>query len=94
MTTFLLDTDPVTSLDQYLSTAVGGRGIRQAREIGRDATIAEVTQAGLRGRGGGGFPTGTKWSGVASQIGQRRFLVCNGAEGEPGTFKDRTFDPP
>ncbi len=83
MTTFLLATEPVTSLDQYLSSDVGGRGIEKAQQLGPGATIDEVTRAGLRGRGGGGFPTGTKWSGVASQTGQRRFLVCNGAEGNP-----------
>ncbi|QXC60532.1 hypothetical protein KSP35_19755 [Aquihabitans sp. G128] len=45
----------------------------------------------MRGRGGGGFPTGKKWSGIASQRDSRRYLVCNGAEGEPGTFKDRAL---
>ncbi len=91
MAAFLLPVEPITSLDQYLSSDVGGRGIERAHDLGPSATIAEVTRAGLRGRGGGGFPTGTKWSGVASQTGQRRFLVCNGAEGEPGTFKDRAL---
>ncbi len=91
MTTFLLPAEPVTSLDAYLSTDVGGRGIERAQQMGAHETIAEVGRAGLRGRGGGGFPTGTKWAGVASQTGQRRFLVCNGAEGEPGTFKDRAL---
>ena len=47
--------------------------------------------SGLRGRGGGGFPTGRKWSGVAAQTGTRRYVVGNGAEGEPGTFKDRAL---
>src|SRR3546814_19863075 len=54
-----------------------------------DATIAEISKAGLRGRGGGGFPTGTKWAGVRSQTSTDRYVVVNGAEGEPGTFKDR-----
>ena len=45
----------------------------------------------MRGRGGGGFPTGQKWAGIAQQEGGRRYLVCNGAEGEPGTFKDRAL---
>lgn len=47
--------------------------------------------SGLRGRGGGGFSTGRKWTGIASQAGTRRYVVCNGAEGEPGTFKDRAL---
>ena len=91
MAAFLLPIEPITSLEQYLSSADGGRGVERAHELGPVATIGEVTRAGLRGRGGGGFPTGTKWSGVASQTGQRRFLVCNRAEGEPGTFKDRAL---
>ena len=45
----------------------------------------------MRGRGGGGFPTGQKWAGIAQQERGRRYLVCNGAEGEPGTFKDRAL---
>ena len=90
VTTFLLPSDIVGSIDQYLASD-GGSGIRRAHAIGRDATIEEVSRSGLRGRGGGGFPTGQKWAGVAHQVGGRRYLVCNGAEGEPGTFKDRAL---
>ena len=50
-----------------------------------------MSRAGLRGRGGAGFPTGTKWTSVRSQPASRRYAVCNGAEGEPGTFKDRAL---
>jgi NADH:ubiquinone oxidoreductase subunit F (NADH-binding) len=50
-----------------------------------------VIASGLRGRGGGGFPTGVKWESIAAGGGGRRFIVCNGAEGEPGTFKDRAL---
>ncbi|GIU88480.1 MAG: NADH-quinone oxidoreductase subunit F [Acidimicrobiia bacterium] len=81
---------PVGSLDGYLA-AGGGAAIRRARSIGPDATIDEVTAAGLRGRGGGGFPTGRKWRTVRDAPGSRRFVVVNGAEGEPGTFKDRAI---
>jgi NADH:ubiquinone oxidoreductase subunit F (NADH-binding) len=59
--------------------------------LGPRATIEAIAAAGLRGRGGGGFPTGRKWAGIADQAGTRRYLVCNGAEGEPGTFKDRAL---
>ena len=90
-TTFLLPAEPVTSLDAYLATEMGGLGIERAQRIGPAATIEAVTASGLRGRGGGGFPTGRKWAGIASQSGTRRYLVCNGAEGEPGTFKDRAL---
>ena len=91
MTTFLLPPQPIDSLDEYLATDQGGLGIARAHELGRAGTIDEVRRSGLRGRGGGGFPTGQKWSGVAEQEGSRRYLVCNGAEGEPGTFKDRAL---
>src|SRR5687768_10827102 len=90
MPTFLLPPDPVTSLDGYLAT--GGRaGVENAQRIGPAETIETITRSGLRGRGGGGFPTGRKWAGIAAQSGTRRYLVCNGAEGEPGTFKDRAL---
>jgi NADH-quinone oxidoreductase subunit F len=91
MITFLLPMEPIETLDGYLATDTGGRGVRRAHELGPMATIDLVTQSGLRGRGGGGFPTGQKWAGVATQTGGKRYLVCNGAEGEPGTFKDRAL---
>jgi NADH:ubiquinone oxidoreductase subunit F (NADH-binding) len=59
--------------------------------LGPDGTIEEIRRAGLRGRGGGGFPTDRKWAGVRSQAAGARYVVANGAEGEPGTFKDRAI---
>ena len=53
--------------------------------------LAEVLASGLRGRGGAGFPVGRKWESVRSSGGGRRYVVANGAEGEPATFKDRTL---
>ncbi len=91
MSDYLIPTEPVTSIEQYLATTDGGRGIEEAHRIGPEATIEMIITSGLRGRGGGGFPTGRKWAGIASQEGTRRYLVCNGAEGEPGTFKDRAL---
>jgi NADH-quinone oxidoreductase subunit F len=91
MPTFLLPREPITSLDAYLATETGGLGIQRAQTIGAGATVEAVSSSGLRGRGGGGFPTGRKWRSIASQPGTRRFVVCNGAEGEPGTFKDRAI---
>src|SRR5258705_422381 len=63
----------------------------RAVDIGPEATVREIAASGLRGRGGGGFPTGRKWEGVISQGGTHRYVVANGAEGEPGTFKDRAL---
>jgi NADH-quinone oxidoreductase subunit F len=54
-----------------------------------DQVTDEVKKAGLRGRGGAGFPTGMKWSFLAKPEGVNRYLVCNADESEPGTFKDR-----
>ena len=55
------------------------------------ALVQEIQLAHLRGRGGAGFPTGTKWSSVMLGEGGSRYAVCNAAEGEPGTFKDRAL---
>ena len=86
----ILPAAALTNLDDYLA-AGGGEGLRAARRLGPEATIDEITAAGLRGRGGGGFPTGAKWASVRSAGGGRRYVVANGAEGEPATFKDRTL---
>ena len=90
----LLPTPPITSLADYVGRG-GGRAIAIAREIGPGATIQEVTLSGLRGRGGGGYPTGRKWAsirGAGPDDGAGdRYVVANGAEGEPGTFKDRAI---
>src|SRR5207237_2775541 len=91
MSRFLLPETPIATLDEWLATDVGGRGIERARELGRDQTIAEINLAGLRGRGGAGFRTGRKWRTVADQPGRHRYVACNGAEGEPATFKDRAL---
>ena len=53
--------------------------------------IAEVKAAGLRGRGGGGFPTGVKWERTAEQAEPQKFIVCNADEGDPGAFMDRSI---
>ena len=86
--TFLLPDRPVGTLADWLALG-GGDGLRAARRLGRDGTIDELRASGLRGRGGGGFPTGAKWAGVAQAAGTHHYAVCNAAEGEPGTFKDR-----
>jgi bidirectional [NiFe] hydrogenase diaphorase subunit len=52
--------------------------------------VEEITASGLRGRGGAGYPTGLKWATVAKSSGERKFVVCNGDEGDPGAFMDRS----
>jgi NADH-quinone oxidoreductase subunit F len=91
MTNFLLPDQPIESVDEYLERGGGSLGLQKAVSLGPRATIEVIRQSGLRGRGGAGFPTGRKWDTVASQNSGRRYVVCNAAEGEPGTFKDRTM---
>jgi len=83
---------PIASLDEYLARG-GGAGLEKALTMDHDAIIAEVLASGLRGRGGAGFPTGIKWRTVRDYHAGRApsTVVVNGAEGEPGTFKDRTI---
>src|SRR6266568_6151396 len=84
----LLPDRAIESLDQYLAVG-GGQGIGKALTMASQGIIAEIKRSGLRGRGGAGFPTGVKWASVAHDPCPTKYLVCNGAEGEPGTFKDR-----
>ncbi|MBN2623785.1 MAG: SLBB domain-containing protein [Acidimicrobiales bacterium] len=88
----ILPAEPITTLDDYLA-AGGGRAIGAAHQVDADTLIAEVEASGLRGRGGAGFPTGTKWRTVAANRAPElpTTVVVNAAEGEPGTFKDRTI---
>ncbi|MDQ3352588.1 MAG: SLBB domain-containing protein, partial [Actinomycetota bacterium] len=86
----LLAGDPVVDLADHVRRG-GGAAYAQAVRQGPDATIEQITRSGLRGRGGGGFPTGVKWAGIRDAGEGLRFAVCNAAEGEPGTFKDRTL---
>ena len=88
--TRVLPTAPIDSLDAYRA-AGGGRGLEAARKLGPAAVVDEVEASGLRGRGGAGFPTGAKWRTVVeygTAFGPAT-VVVNGAEGEPGSFKDR-----
>jgi [NiFe] hydrogenase diaphorase moiety large subunit len=76
--------------DRLLSTPLApGEAIDRAIARGATATLDEVLRSGLRGRGGAGFSTGTKWAACAAAPGPDRYVVCNADEGEPGTFKDR-----
>jgi NADH-quinone oxidoreductase subunit F len=78
------------SLDAYRAQG-GYRALANALAMGAEATVREVSEAKLMGRGGAAFPTGRKWAAVASQPAQPHFVVCNADESEPGTFKDRVL---
>ncbi len=79
------------SLDDYL--ALGGYGGLQRAlfEMKPEEVIDEIMRSGLRGRGGGGFLTGRKWSACRAAAGERKFIICNADEGDPGAFMDRSL---
>ncbi len=66
-------------------------GFINALHKGRKAVVEEISESGLRGRGGGGFPTGKKWSFAYAQDSDVKYVVCNGDEGDPGAFMDRSI---
>ena len=83
---------PYTTLDEYVA-AGGGKGLEAARAVAAETVIEELVASGLRGRGGAGFPTGVKWRTIKSFESPllKTAVVVNAAEGEPGTYKDRTI---
>jgi NADH:ubiquinone oxidoreductase subunit F (NADH-binding)/(2Fe-2S) ferredoxin/Pyruvate/2-oxoacid:ferredoxin oxidoreductase delta subunit len=82
--------DP-TSIDDYV--AVGGYSglVKALTEMTPERVIEEVAAAGLRGRGGGGFPTARKWRSCREAEGEPKYVICNGDEGDPGAFMDRSI---
>ncbi len=68
----------------------GFTGVEKAVKMKPEEVIEEVKRSGLRGRGGGGFPTGVKWSFCAASPGEDKYLICNADEGDPGAFMDRS----
>ena len=92
-----IDVPGIQTFDVYRQHG-GYRAVEKAlKTMSPDDVVEEVKKSGLRGRGGAGFPTGMKWSFLAKPEGVPRYLVCNGDESEPGTFKDRylmTHIPP
>src|ERR671919_1141333 len=84
----LTGSGPMASVDDYVG-AGGGEALAAALAASPDEVIEQVRLSGLRGRGGAGFPTGMKWRTVREDTCPTKFVVCNAAEGEPGTFKDR-----
>lgn len=84
----LPDESPIDSLEAYRARG-GGEVLARVVRMESAAVIDELRRAGLRGRGGAGFPTALKWQGLQRDPAAVRYICCNGAEGEPGTFKDR-----
>lgn len=78
-------------IEEYIA-AGGYRALEHViHELTPAEVIAQITASGLRGRGGAGYPTGLKWATVAKSVGERKYVVCNGDEGDPGAFMDRSI---
>ena len=67
------------------------QGLKKALGMERQDVINEILASGLRGRGGGGFPTGRKWQFAYGSVSDQKYVVCNGDEGDPGAFMDRSI---
>ncbi len=79
-----------TSIEEYLATGGYTALEKVLFDMDSESVINEISESGLRGRGGGGFPAGRKWSQVARQKNFPKYVVCNGDEGDPGAFMDRS----
>jgi NADH-quinone oxidoreductase subunit F len=77
------------NIEDYIATG-GYAALEKALAMERLDIISEIKKSGLRGRGGGGFPTGTKWQFVHDATGEKKYIVCNADEGDPGAFMDRS----
>ncbi|MHA1123673.1 MAG: NADH-quinone oxidoreductase subunit F, partial [Candidatus Heimdallarchaeota archaeon] len=81
--------DP-TNIDHYLAMD-GYLGLKNALAMSPDEVIKIVSDAGLRGRGGAGFPTGLKWKFTRAEKDQDKYIICNADEGDPGAFMNRSL---
>ncbi|MBN2339986.1 MAG: 4Fe-4S binding protein [Deltaproteobacteria bacterium] len=79
-----------TDIDAYMSFG-GFEGLKKALAMPASDVVTEVKDSFLRGRGGGGFPTGVKWSLLANKEADEKVLICNADEGDPGAFMDRSL---
>ena len=80
--------DP-TDIDAYIERDGYAALAKALGQMGPETVVETIKASGLRGRGGGGFPTGVKWGLTAKQPGQQKYVVCNADEGDPGAFMDR-----
>ena len=77
-------------IDEYISRDGYQALIHALTEMDPQSVIDQIAKSGLRGRGGGGYPTGLKWSTVAKAVGTQKYVICNADEGDPGAFMDRS----
>lgn len=78
-------------LDSYIARGGYTALIHALREMSPEEVCEEIVRSGIRGRGGAGYPTGLKWHMVRKAPGERKFVVANGDEGDPGAYMDRTL---
>ncbi len=79
------------SIDEYIAAGGYTACVKALTEMTPEEVIAEVKRAGLRGRGGAGFPTGLKWELTRQTPSDKRYIICNADEGDPGAFMDRSL---
>lgn len=79
------------SIKEYLAQGGYAAFEKALFDMTQDEVIEEISESGLRGRGGGGFPAGRKWAQVKRQTAPQKYVVCNGDEGDPGAFMDRSI---
>jgi NADH-quinone oxidoreductase subunit F len=77
------------SIDEYIARR-GYEALKKARAMAPDELIELIKRSGLRGRGGAGFSTGLKWQFAAKNSGEKKYIICNADEGDPGAFMDRS----
>ncbi len=78
-----------SSIDEYIAND-GYKALHNVLKGTPDEAIETVKKSGLRGRGGGGFPTGLKWSLAKKSVSEQKYMICNADEGDPGAFMDRS----
>ena len=79
------------SLDEYIANDGYMALVAALGNFTPEGVVAEIKKSGLRGRGGGGFPTGIKWEAARTAPGEEKFVICNADEGDPGAFMDRSL---
>ena len=77
-------------IDDYIARDGYKALLTALTEMTPNGVVHRITESGLRGRGGGGYPTGLKWGTVAKAAGDVKYVICNGDEGDPGAFMDRS----
>jgi NADH:ubiquinone oxidoreductase subunit F (NADH-binding)/(2Fe-2S) ferredoxin/NAD-dependent dihydropyrimidine dehydrogenase PreA subunit len=80
-----------TSIEDYIGRDGYFALAKVLMEMGREKTVQELIDSGLRGRGGAGFPLGVKWQSGMNQAGEVKYMICNADEGDPGAFMDRSI---